>query len=140
MDYEYDKIYIRPWGSSEVYSLFPYKSNGINETPEHDASQNDVDLDAFTNTEGTTVRNRVRHDVKTLNFSEITMSGQEIKDFFNSTKNVWLDVYFFDESEWSFVSKKMYRSGTVSYHKYYINPTNPLLNIYTNVTFDFIEE
>lgn len=140
MNYEYDKIYIRPWGSSGVYSLFPYKANGVNETPEYDASQNDVDLDSYTNTIGKTVRNRVRHDVKTLNFSDITMSGQELKDFFDSTKTVWLQVKFFDESAWDWVEKKMYRSGTVSYHKYYMNPANPLLNIYTNVSFDFIEE
>ena len=82
MQYEYDKLYVRPWGSSEPYSEFPYQVNGVNTLPEHDAGANDVDLDAYTNTKGKTIRNRVRHDVATLDFDVPTMNGQELKDFF----------------------------------------------------------
>ncbi len=140
MNYEYDKLYIRPWGSSEPYQEFPYEIDGINTLPEHDASANDVDLDAYTNTAGYTIRNRVRHDVATLEFNVPTMSGGELHDMFDMTTDVWLDCYFFYEPEWSFVSKKMYRNATVKYHKYYIDKENPENNIYQNVNFGFVEE
>lgn len=138
--YEYDKLYIREWGSSGNYAEFPYEISGVNTLPEYDVTQNDVDLDAYTNTAGYTVRNRVRHDVKSLNFQVPTMSGQELKDFFSMTSSVWLDCYFFDESEWNWISKKMYRSGTVSYHKYYVDKVDPLKNIYTDISFNFVEQ
>lgn len=139
--YEYDKLYIRPWGSMEAYKEFPYKPDGANNTiPDHDAGQNDVDLDSYTNTLGKTVRNRVRNNVKTLDFSVSEMNGQEMKDFFEMTSPVWLDCLFFDEVEWDFVSKKMYRSATVKYHKYYMDDTNPLNNQYTDIQFGFVEE
>lgn len=65
MNYRYDTVYVNG-------VAFPY-------TPVHDAGQNDVDLDAYTNTAGYTVRNRVRHDVKTLDFNIPTMTGAELK-------------------------------------------------------------
>lgn len=139
--YEYDKLYIRPWGSTEAYKEFPYKPDGANNTiPEHDAGQNDVDLDSYTNTQGKTVRNRVRDNVKTLDFNVSEMNGQEMKDFFEMTRPVWLDCLFFDEVEWKFISKKMYRSATVKYHKYYMDSANPLNNQYTDIQFGFVEE
>lgn len=139
--YEYDKLYIRPWGSTEAYKEFPYKPDGANNTvPDHDAGQNDVDLDSYTNTLGKTVRNRVRDNVKTLDFNVSEMNGQEMKDFFEMTRPVWLDCLFFDEVEWNFVSKKMYRSATVKYHKYYMDSNNPLNNQYTDIQFGFVEE
>ncbi len=139
-NYEYDKLYIRPWGSSEPYQEFPYIIDGVNTLPEHDASANDVDLDAYTNTAGYTVRNRVRHDVATLEFNVPTMSGSELHDLFDMTSDIWLDCLFFYESEWDFVSKKMYRNATVKFHKYYIDKENPDNNIYQNVNFGFVEE
>lgn len=139
--YEYDKLYIRPWGSAEAYTEFPYKPDGANNTiPDHDAGQNDVDVDSYTNTLGKTVRNRVRDNVKTLDFNVSEMNGQELKDFFEMTRPVWLDCLFFDEVEWNFVSKKMYRSATVKYHKYYMDASNPLNNQYTDIQFGFVEE
>ena len=138
--YAYDKLYIRPWGSSDAYSEFPYSLDGVNNSlPEHDAGQNDVDLDAYTNTEGRTIRNRIRHDVKTLDFNIPNMTGQELKDFLTLRSPVWFDCLFFDEAEWNFVSKKMYCSSP-KYHKYYIDTTNPLNNIYTDIQFGFVEE
>lgn len=138
--YQYDKLYIRPWGSSSAYQEFPYEVGGVNTLPEHDGAANDVDLDAYTNTEGYTIRNRVRHDVATLEFNVPTMSGKELHEFFDRTTNVWLDCYFFYEPEWKFVSKKMYRSATVKYHKYFVDKSDPNNNIYQNVNFGFVEE
>lgn len=139
--YEYDKLYIRPWGSTGAYKEFPYKPDGANNTvPDHDAGQNDVDLDSYTNTLGKMVRNRVRDNVKTLDFNVSEMNGQEMKDFFEMTRPVWLDCLFFDEVEWNFVSKKMYRSATVKYHKYYLDKDDPLNNQYTDIQFGFVEE
>ena len=140
MNYSYDKLYTRPWGSTGSYSEFPYAIGGVNTLPEHDVGANDVDLDAYTNTAGYTVRNRVRQNVASLNFNVPTMTGAELHNLINMTNDVWLDCYFFYEPNWSFVSKKMYRSGTIKFHKYYIDPTDQDKNIYTNVTFDFIEE
>ena len=125
MNYEYDKIYVNG-------VAFPF-------TPVHDAGQNDVDLDAYTNLKGKTVRNRVRHDVKTLDFNIPTMTGAELKKLLDMREPVWFQCTFFDESEWKIVTKKMYCSSP-KYTKYYIDNSNPLNNIYQNVQFGFVEE
>jgi len=138
--YEYDRMYIRNWGSAGSYQEFPYAIDGVNTLPEHDVSGNDVDLDAYTNTAGYTIRNRVRQNVASVSFSVPSMTGTELHNLIEMTKNVWLDCYFFYEPDWAFVSKKMYRSGTIKYHKYYVDPTNPEKNLYTDITFDFVEE
>lgn len=139
--YSYTKLYIRPWGSSSSYSEFPYVIGGVNTLPPYDATQNDMDKDTYTNTKGKLVRNKIRDNVKTLEFGIPIMSGTELRDFFRMTKNrTWLQVVFFDEVEWDFVTKKMYRSATVKYHKDYIDETNPLKNRYTNIEFSLIEE
>lgn len=123
--YEYDKIYVNG-------VAFPY-------TPVHDAGQNDVDLDAYTNTAGYTVRNRVRHDVKTLDFNVPEMNGDELHNLLLLRDPVWFDCTFFDEVEWKMVTKKMYCSSP-KYTKYYIDKTNPNKNIYIDVQFGFVEE
>lgn len=133
-------LYTRPWGSSGAYTRFPYIIDGVNTLPEHDAGANDVDLDDYTNTAGHTVRNRVRHDVATLEFNVPTMMGDELHNLFDTTTNVWLDCLFFYEPEWKFSSKKMYRNATVKFHKYYIDNEDPNKNIYQSVNFGFVEE
>lgn len=125
MIYDYDKVYVND-------IPFPY-------TPVHDAGQNDVDLDSYTNTKGYTIRNRVRHDVKTLDFKVPTMTGAEMKELMAMRNPVWFTATFFDESEWKIVHKKMYCSSP-KYTKYYIDPVDPLKNIYQNVQFGFVEE
>lgn len=137
---EYDKLYIRPWGSSSAYQEFPYKIDGVNTLPEHDVGANDVDLDAYTNTAGYTIRNRVRHDVATLEFNVPVMSGDEFHSLLGMTTDVWLDCLFFYEPSWNFVQKKMYRNATVTYHKYLVDTSNPNNNLYTDVNFGFVEE
>ena len=123
--YEYDKIYING-------VAFPY-------TPVHDAGQNDLDLDSYTNTAGKTIRNRIRDNVKTLDFNISTMNGAEMKQIMQMRKPVWFSCTFFDEVEWKMVTKKMYCSSP-KYTKYYIDKHNPLKNIYQNITFSFVEE
>ena len=135
-----DMLYIRPWGSANPYQRFPYIIDGVNTLPEHDESANDVDLDAYTNTAGYTVRNRVRHDVATLEFNVSTMMGSELHNLFDRTTNVWLDCLFFYEPAWGFTSKKMYRNATVKYHRYFVDNTNMDNSIYQNVNFGFVEE
>ena len=137
--YEYDKMYIQPYNGDGYYE-FPYVVNGINTLPPHDVSANDVDLDSYTNTAGKTVRNRVRHDVASVEFSIPSMSGSELKNLFSYSTEVWCKCLFFYEPEWSFVEKKMYRSGTVKFNKYYVNKDNPLNNVYTNIQVSFVEE
>ena len=140
MNYSYDKMYFRPWGSTGSYQEFPYAIAGVNTLPEHDVSANDVDLDAYTNLEGRTIRNRVRHDVATLEFNITSMTGAELHNLLQRTTNVWLDCYFFYEPSWAFVSKKMYRNATIKYHKYYVDETDPNKNIYTDINIGFVEE
>ncbi len=137
---EYDKLYIRPYGSSDSFQEFPYKIDGVNTLPEHDVGANDVDLDAYTNTAGYTIRNRIRHDVATLEFNVPTMTGEELHALFNMTTNVWLECRFFYEPVWGFVNKKMYRNATVKFHKYYVDEDDPEKNIYTDINFGFVEE
>ena len=133
MNYEYDKIYIDG-------EEFPYSPDGVNNTiPEIDAGQNDVDLDSYTNTKGKTIRNRVRHDVKTLDFNVPTMNGAEMKKLMELRSPEWFQCTFFDEAKWDFVTAKMYCSSP-KYHKYYIDKQDPLKNIYTDVQFGFVEE
>lgn len=126
MNYEYDKIYV-----NDV--VFPYVP------AEFEAGQNDVDLDAYTNTKGRIIRNRVRSDVKTLDFNIETMTGAELHQLLEMRKPVWFNCTFFDESEWRMVTKKMYCSSP-KYTKYYIDKNDPNKNIYTNISFGFVEE
>lgn len=125
MNYRYDTVYVNG-------VAFPY-------TPQHDAGQNDVDLDAYTNTKGYTIRNRVRHDVKTLDFDIPTMTGAELRALLQLRNPVWFQCTFFDEAEWSIVTKKMYCSSP-KYTKYYIDENDPNKNIYTDVQFGFVEQ
>lgn len=137
---QYDRLYVKGWGASGAYKRFPYKIHNIDTMPVHDIGANDVDLDAYTNTKGKTIRNRVRHDVATLDFNVGTMTGEELHNLLSRTTDVWLDCYFFYEPSWNFVSKKMYRSGTIKFNKYYVDASNPNNNIYTNVQFGFVEQ
>lgn len=137
---DYTKLYIRPWGSSGTFQEFPYQINGVNTLPEHEVGANDVDLDSYTNLEGYTIRNRVRHDVATLEFKVPVMTGEELHNLLNMTSDVWLECRFFYEPSWSFVNKKMYRNASVSYHKYLVDSLNPNNNIYTDVNWGFVEE
>lgn len=137
--YEYDKLYIKSYGGTGYYE-FPYVINGRNTLPVHTKGANDVDLDSYTNTAGRTVRNRVRHDVATIEFNIPTMSGNELKNVFAYSTDVWCSCFFFFEPEWDFVEKKMYRSATVKYSTYYIDGNDPLNNTYTDIQFSFVEE
>ena len=125
MDYEYDKVYV-----NDV--AFPY-------TPVHDAGLNDVDRDAYTNLEGKVVRNRIRHDVHTLDFNIPEMTGEEMKNLMAMRHPVWFNCTFFSESEWAIVTRKMYCSSP-KYTKYYIDKDDPSKNIYAEVQFTFVEE
>lgn len=137
--YEYDKMYIQSFNGDGYYE-FPYTVNGINTLPPHNISANDVDLDSYTNTAGRTVRNRVRHDVASVEFNVTAMNGDELHRLFSYSTDVWCKCYFFYEPEWQFTEKKMYRSGTVKYNRYYIDNSDPLKNQYTDIQFSFVEE
>ena len=137
---EYDRMYLRKWGSDNTYKRFPYRIDNVSTLPENDVSANDVDLDAYTNTKGKTIRNRVRSNVASIDFDIPVMYGEELHKLYSRTKDVYFECLFFYEPKWDFVSKKMYRSGTIKQHRYYIHPTDPNKNIYKNVQFSFIEQ
>ncbi len=137
---DYDRMYFRAYGSNSNFQEFPYTIDGVNTLPEHEVGANDVDLDAYTNTAGYTIRNRVRHDVATLEFNIPTMTGEELHNLLSRTTNVWLECLFFYEPSWAWVQKKMYRNATIKYHKYYVDSSDPTKNIYTDINFGFVEE
>lgn len=141
MNFEYDKVYVRKWGTNDTFKEFPYLVENESSLPEHDITANDVDLDAYTNTKGYTIRNRQRENVGTVQMQIPSMSGSELHELFTMTNNKeWLEVVFFFEPEWSIVHKKMYRQGTIKYHRYYIDNSNPNKNIYTNVEWGVVEQ
>lgn len=121
--------------STKIYidgTALPYVYAGFTE------GLNDVDLDAYTNLGGYTVRNRVREDVRTFDFTFPIMNGTELHTLLNLVKKEWFQVTFFDEKDWAMVTKKMYCSAK-TYNKYYIDP-NPENNLYEDITFSFVEE
>lgn len=126
MKYEYDKLYI-----NDV--AFPLLN-------EFDKGLNDVDLDSYTNTKGFLVRNRIRVNVNDNTFNISCLVGKQMHDLIHMTKDVWFTATYFDEEIWGFKSRTMYRSGTIKYHVYYLDPVDPNKNIYTNIQFDIIEE
>lgn len=137
--YKYNMMYIKSY-TGDYYYEFPYEVNNTKALPPHDISANDVDKDSYTNTAGRTVRNRVRENVASADFNVSVMSGEELHNLFEYSADVWCYCYFFYEPEWNFVEKKMYRSGTVKYTRYYMNEDNPLTNVYTDIQFSFVEE
>ena len=115
---DYQKLFIRKWGSNDAYLEFPYSfNNGENGLPEFDVSTNDLDKDSYTNPKGKTIRNRIRKDVASLDFNVPEMDGDELHKFYQITGDEWFEARFFYEPDWKMVSKKVYRSGTVKFHK-----------------------
>lgn len=101
-------------------------------------SLNDVDLDPFTNTDGYTIRNRVREGVVSLEFFYNVLNGHELNQLLNLTKKVWMNVNWFHEKEDKRVTQKFYRS-TLDYDKYYVCDNLDDCR-YTNVAFTFVEQ
>lgn len=99
---------------------------------------NDVDLDAYTNLSGKTVRNRIREDVRTLDFTYTVLNGNELHDILQLRKQVWFQCTHFDEKDNAIITKKMY-CGPVKYTTEYIDSNNDN-SIYTSILFGFVEE
>ena len=99
---------------------------------------NDVDLDAYTNTKGRTIRGRVREDVVGLELSYIVINGTELNTLLNTTNKEWHTVSWFSEKANARVTQKFYRSK-LNYEKYYVC-SKPLDCRYINVEFSFVQE
>lgn len=99
---------------------------------------NDVDLDSYTNTDGYTIRNRVREDVESLEINYGVLNGVELNQLLNITKKVWMQVGWFSEKANQRVTHKFYRSK-INYTKYYVCE-NPLDCRYTDITFTFVQQ
>lgn len=99
---------------------------------------NDVDLDAYTNTKGRTIRGRVREDVVGLELSYNVINGIELNSLLNTTRKEWLNVSWFSEKANARVTQKFYRSK-LNYEKYYVCDNRADCR-YINVTFSFVEE
>lgn len=99
---------------------------------------NDVDLDAYTNTDGYTQRNRVREDIEGLEFEYNALNGTEIKSLLNLTNKVWMNVSWYSEKADAIVTHKFYRSK-INYIRYYLDE-NPADSIYTGITYSFVQQ
>lgn len=99
---------------------------------------NDVDLDAYTNTKGQTIRGRIREDVESLEFSYDVINGIELNSLLNITSKEWFNVSWFSEKANARVTHKFYRSK-INYEKYYVCDNRADCR-YTNVMFSFVQE
>lgn len=99
---------------------------------------NDVDLDAYTNTDGYTQRNRVREDVESLEFSYNVINGIELNSLLNTTNKVWMNVSWYSEKAGARVTHKFYRSK-INYTKYYVCDSLEDCR-YISIAFSFVQQ
>lgn len=104
-NYKYGKYenYIRVGASSDSLSNFPTPST-IGYT------FSDVDKDPFTDLNGYTHRNRVRHDVLQLEIGYNVLGDEDIQYILNTISNVWVYVEVLDKHTRQKSVHKMYAS------------------------------
>lgn len=70
----------------------------------------DVDKDPFTDLQGYTHRNRVRHDVLSLEIGYSVLSDEDLQFILNAISNVWIYVEIKDKKTLQRSVHKMYAS------------------------------
>lgn len=95
--------YIRVGSSASSLSSLPTPSS-VGYT------YSDVDKDAYTDLQGNTQRNRVRHDVLQLEFSWETLGEDDVANILNLLGNVWTYVEVIDKHTKRKEIYKMYAS------------------------------
>ena len=101
IDYNKYENYIRVGNSPSTLQDFPTPSTlGV--------TLHDVDKDAFTDLEGYTHRNRVRHDVYDIQLGYNVLSDVDLAFILNAISN-----------EWIYIELKDLKTGNRSVHKVY---------------------
>jgi hypothetical protein len=100
----------------------------------------DVDKDPFTDLEGYTHRNRVRHDVLSLQVSFSVLSESDISFILNAISPVWFYVQIKDKKTQQLSTHKMYASDKQFNVLRIIEDENGFHEINNDFQVTFVEE
>ena len=100
----------------------------------------DVDKDPFTDLEGYTHRNRVRHDVLSLQVSFSVLSENDISFILNAISPVWFYVQIKDKKTQQLSTHKMYASDKQFNVLRIIEDENGFHEINNDFQVTFVEE
>lgn len=103
VDYAKYENYIRVGNSSNSLQDFPTPSS-------ISVTLHDVDKDPFTDLQGYTHRNRVRHDVYDIEISYSVLSDNDLADILNKISNEWIYLELIDKKTKQRSVHKVYAS------------------------------
>lgn len=128
VNYNKYENYIRIGSSPDNLVSFPTPT-GLSRT------LHDVDKDAFTDLEGYTHRNRVRHDVEDLTITYEVLSDEDESFILNAISPEWVYVELIDKKTRQKKVHKMY-AGDKSWDTYYV-VFDTVLNEWKEITTAF---
>ena len=103
VDYNKYENYIRMGNSASSLQDFPTPSSiGV--------TLHDVDKDAFTDLQGYTHRNRVRHDVYDIELGYNILSDNDLAFILNAISNEWVYIELIDKKTLARTTHKVYAS------------------------------
>ena len=103
VDYNKYENYIRMGNSAGSLQDFPTPSSiGV--------TLHDVDKDAFTDLQGYTHRNRVRHDVYDIELGYNILSDNDLAFILNAISNEWVYIELIDKKTLARTTHKVYAS------------------------------
>ena len=103
IDYNKYENYIRVGNATNSLQDFPTPSSiGI--------TLHDVDKDAFTDLQGYTHRNRVRHDVYDIELGYSVLSDNDLAYILNAISNEWVYIELIDKKTKTRTTHKVYAS------------------------------
>ena len=103
VDYNKYENYIRMGNSANSLQDFPTPSSiGV--------TLHDVDKDAFTDLQGYTHRNRVRHDVYDIELGYNILSDNDLAFILNAISNEWVYIELIDKKTLARTTHKVYAS------------------------------
>ena len=103
VDYNKYENYIRMGNSANSLQDFPTPSSiGV--------TLHDVDKDAFTDLQGYTHRNRVRHDVYDIELGYNILSDNDLAFILNAISNEWVYIELIDKKTLTRTTHKVYAS------------------------------
>lgn len=113
IDYNKYEKYIRVGHNGVKNSDGTYSCTDLSDFPTPSTlgrTLHDVDVDAFTDLQGYTQRNRVRHDVEDIEISYNVVSDNDIAFILNRISPVWIYVELTDKKTKQKTVHKMYAS------------------------------
>lgn len=102
-DYAKYENYLRMGNTSSTLQNFPTPSSIT-------VTLHDVDKDAFTDLQGYTHRNRVRHDVYDIEISYAVLSDNDLAAILNMISNEWVYLELIDKKTLTRTVHKVYAS------------------------------